>query len=124
MTLPPFRRVFDEAGEEAWERLRWERPDLLLAILEAERARKDARRPDVRLALPLARRRDRAAAATTNSGPGPAASSPSAGSTAATPGDGRASADPRPARRSGSGITGRAIRATRPTPEPEGARPA
>ena len=26
VTLPPFRRVFNEAGEEAWERLRWDRP--------------------------------------------------------------------------------------------------
>ncbi len=41
VTLPPFRRVFGEAGEESWSRLRWERPDLLLGILEAERALKE-----------------------------------------------------------------------------------
>ena len=40
VTLPPFRRVFDGEGEEAWERLRWDRPDLLAAILAEERTRK------------------------------------------------------------------------------------
>jgi Fe-S-cluster containining protein len=45
VTLPPFRRVFNEAGEDAWERLRWERPDLLLGILEAERALKERGEP-------------------------------------------------------------------------------
>ena len=33
VSSPPFRRVFDENGEDAWERLRWERPDLLAEIL-------------------------------------------------------------------------------------------
>src|SRR5947209_6211903 len=40
VTAPPFRRVFDGPGEEAWERLRWDRPDLLAALLAAEAARK------------------------------------------------------------------------------------
>jgi uncharacterized protein len=40
VTLPPFRRVFGEEGEEAWDRLRWDRPDLRAGFLEAERARK------------------------------------------------------------------------------------
>lgn len=40
VTLPPFRRVFAEEGEEAWERLRWDRPDLRLGFLEAEAALK------------------------------------------------------------------------------------
>ena len=40
VSSPPFRRVFDEAGEEAWERLRWDRPDLLAELLAIERTRK------------------------------------------------------------------------------------
>ena len=40
VTSPPFRRVFDEGGEEAWERLRWDRPDLRAAVLAADRARR------------------------------------------------------------------------------------
>ena len=40
VTLPPFRRIFGEEGEEAWERLRWDRPDLLAGFLEAEQSRK------------------------------------------------------------------------------------
>ena len=39
-TSPPFRRVFDGAGEDAWERLRWERPDLRAGLLAAGRARR------------------------------------------------------------------------------------
>ncbi len=44
VTLPPFRRGFGEAGEgeEAWELLRWDRPDLRAGILGAERALKAA----------------------------------------------------------------------------------
>jgi uncharacterized protein len=38
VTLPPFRRTFDEDGEEAWERLRWEHPDLLAEILARSRS--------------------------------------------------------------------------------------
>jgi Fe-S-cluster containining protein len=45
VTLPPFRRVFDEGGEEAWERLRWDRPDLRAEFLEVERTRKLAGEP-------------------------------------------------------------------------------
>jgi Fe-S-cluster containining protein len=45
VTLPPFRRVFDQAGEEAWERLRWDRPDLKAEFLDAERARKRTGEP-------------------------------------------------------------------------------
>jgi Fe-S-cluster containining protein len=40
VTSPPFYRVFDEDGEDAWERLKWERPDLLAELLAAERARR------------------------------------------------------------------------------------
>jgi uncharacterized protein len=40
VTIPPFRRVFDEEGEDDWERLKWERPDLLAALLAAERERR------------------------------------------------------------------------------------
>jgi Fe-S-cluster containining protein len=38
VTRPPFRRVFGEPGEDTWERLRWERPDLLAELLADERA--------------------------------------------------------------------------------------
>jgi Fe-S-cluster containining protein len=40
VTSPPFRRVFNEGGEDAWERLKWERPDLLAELLADERARR------------------------------------------------------------------------------------
>ena len=40
VTLPPFRRIFREDGEEAWERFRWDRPDLRAEILAVEAARK------------------------------------------------------------------------------------
>ncbi|GAC1448072.1 MAG: hypothetical protein NVSMB9_30890 [Isosphaeraceae bacterium] len=33
VTSPPFRRLFNEAGEDAWERLRWERPELFAELL-------------------------------------------------------------------------------------------
>lgn len=45
VTSPPFRRVFDGGGEEAWERLRWDRPDLHAAILAADRARRSSGAP-------------------------------------------------------------------------------
>jgi Fe-S-cluster containining protein len=45
VTLPPFRRIFDQEGEDAWERLRWDRPDLKAEFLEAERFRKAAGEP-------------------------------------------------------------------------------
>jgi Fe-S-cluster containining protein len=40
VTSPPFYRVFDECGEDAWERLRRERPDLLAALLADSKARR------------------------------------------------------------------------------------
>jgi Fe-S-cluster containining protein len=40
VTSPPFYRIFDGDGEEAWENLKWERPDLLTELLAAERARR------------------------------------------------------------------------------------
>lgn len=40
VTSPPFRRVFDGAGEEAWERLRRERPDLVAEIAADAQARR------------------------------------------------------------------------------------
>lgn len=40
VALPPFVREFGGEGEEAWERLRWDRPDLRAGFLEAEAARK------------------------------------------------------------------------------------
>jgi len=40
VTLPPFRRAFDGEGEEAWECLRWDRPDLMAEFLAADRARR------------------------------------------------------------------------------------
>jgi len=45
VTLPPFLRVFGEAGEDTWERLRWERPDLVAEVLAAERALRAAGSP-------------------------------------------------------------------------------
>src|SRR5947209_7573510 len=40
VTSPPFYRIFDESGEDAWERLKRERPDLLAALLADSRARR------------------------------------------------------------------------------------
>jgi Fe-S-cluster containining protein len=45
VSRPPFRRVFDEGGEEAWERLKWDRPDLMAEVLADERARRTAGGP-------------------------------------------------------------------------------
>ena len=45
VTAPPFRREFDEAGEDAWERLRRRCPDLLAGLLAADRARRAAGEP-------------------------------------------------------------------------------
>ena len=45
VTSPPFRRVFDEAGEDAWERLRRERPDLVAEIVATTAARRAAGQP-------------------------------------------------------------------------------
>lgn len=46
VSRPPFRRVFDEGGEDTWERLKWERPDLRAEILADDRARRAAGGPD------------------------------------------------------------------------------
>jgi Fe-S-cluster containining protein len=40
VTSPPFARVFDECGEEFWEQLKWDRPDLLAEILADYRERR------------------------------------------------------------------------------------
>jgi Fe-S-cluster containining protein len=46
VTQPPFHRVFDDdGGEEAWERLRWDRPDLVAEIRADERARRASGAP-------------------------------------------------------------------------------
>src|SRR5436305_12691683 len=39
-TRRPSYRVLDEGGEDAWERLKWERPDLLAGLLADDRARR------------------------------------------------------------------------------------
>ncbi len=38
VTLPPFVRHLDGTGEEAWERLGWDRPELKTGILDRIRA--------------------------------------------------------------------------------------
>lgn len=38
---PPFYRVFDGDGEDAWERLRRDRPDLVAEVLDHERRRRE-----------------------------------------------------------------------------------
>ena len=38
--MPPFVRVFDGDGEEAWEQLKRDRPDLLDALLSELKARR------------------------------------------------------------------------------------
>jgi uncharacterized protein len=40
VSSPPFHRVFNEEGEDAWERLRYERPDLLAELLADDHARR------------------------------------------------------------------------------------
>jgi len=45
VTSPPFHRDFDECGEDAWERLKWDRPDLLEEILANYQARRTNRGP-------------------------------------------------------------------------------
>src|SRR5579859_2534251 len=40
VSRPPFYRVFDEFGEEAWERLKRERPDLLVEFAADSKMRK------------------------------------------------------------------------------------
>jgi Fe-S-cluster containining protein len=45
VTSPPFYRIFDGEGEEAWDRLGWERPDLRSELLAAELERRESGRP-------------------------------------------------------------------------------
>jgi uncharacterized protein len=40
VTSPPYYHVFEDFGEEAWDRLRRERPDLLAELEADERARR------------------------------------------------------------------------------------
>jgi uncharacterized protein len=40
VTRPPFYLVFQEIGEDAWERVKWERPDLRAELLADYRARR------------------------------------------------------------------------------------
>ena len=46
VTLPPFHRQFDQSGEDAWERLKWERPELLAEFRAADEARRLRGAPD------------------------------------------------------------------------------
>ncbi len=43
--VPPFRRSLDGSGEEAWEQLGWDRPDLRAALLAEERRRRTGGEP-------------------------------------------------------------------------------
>ena len=45
VTCPPFYRVFDTFGEDAWERLKADRPDILAEFLVDYRARRAAGGP-------------------------------------------------------------------------------
>lgn len=45
VTSPPFVRRLDGPAEDGWERLRWERPDLLAEIATAEAARRERGEP-------------------------------------------------------------------------------
>ena len=45
VTSPPFVREFDEHGEEAWERLKRDRPDLVDELLDEQRARRSRGEP-------------------------------------------------------------------------------
>jgi Fe-S-cluster containining protein len=45
VSRPPFDRGFGEGGEDTWERLRWERPDLVAELLADDRARRAAGGP-------------------------------------------------------------------------------
>lgn len=46
VSRPPFRRVFDEGGEDAWERLKYDRPDLHAQFLADEQSRRAHGGPD------------------------------------------------------------------------------
>jgi Fe-S-cluster containining protein len=45
VTQPPFYRIFDEEGEDAWEQLKRERPELLAEILADRQKRRTAGGP-------------------------------------------------------------------------------
>jgi Fe-S-cluster containining protein len=45
VTSPPFYRVFNQGGEDGWERLKWDRPDLLAELLADEQARRTSGGP-------------------------------------------------------------------------------
>ena len=45
VTRPPFYRVFDEFGEDAWERLKADRPDIIAEFVADHRARRAAGGP-------------------------------------------------------------------------------
>src|SRR5258707_9837600 len=40
VSRPPFHRLLDETAEDTWERLKWERPDLVAELLADDRARR------------------------------------------------------------------------------------
>jgi Fe-S-cluster containining protein len=45
VTRPPFVRRFDRSGEEAWERLRWDRPGLWAELLADDEERRESGGP-------------------------------------------------------------------------------
>lgn len=45
VTTPPFLRRLDGTAEEIWERLTWDRPDLVAELIAAESARKTRGEP-------------------------------------------------------------------------------
>jgi uncharacterized protein len=45
VSSPPFRRIFDGEGEDAWEKLRWERPELFAELLADSKTRHAAGGP-------------------------------------------------------------------------------
>jgi Fe-S-cluster containining protein len=45
VTSPPFYFVFEQEGEEAWERLKRERPDLVAGLVADYKSRRAAGRP-------------------------------------------------------------------------------
>ena len=55
VTHPPYYSVFQEFGEEAWERLKRERRDLVLEIVADYRLAQGGRRTSLGHAVPLVR---------------------------------------------------------------------
>ena len=41
VTHPPFVTDFGDSGEDAWERLKWDRPDLVKGLLADSQARRE-----------------------------------------------------------------------------------